>query len=557
MNSIAKVIEVVTTTQLHKFVYVISFSIATALVDTMGIFSILPLFTAVLDPNAIMIEQFLMKILAIIPIAKNIDFIVVFASISLFILTLSTLMRFINTRLYISYVLQLERQMTVKTYEAKANELAYLRHNVTDYTRKLILQEIGAFAGGAVMPLIQFINGILVSLFITIMLIFVQPFATILSILCLAGAYFCIYFFTRKIAANAGGERVFSNQARYALVSTLLNNKYNIRMNSRERYFSSKFDSAANDYATSYIKGQVIALLPRFVIEYLLFTSIIIGIIAVISFGQPTKSEQLIPFLALFGLSAYRIAPNAQLAYQSLSQLSYATENIALVSSHYLSSLNHSTHQSFVKRSECGHLVIDCTKIDKAPYGVSQTIKIKNGEYIALTGPSGSGKTTFIQSVLGFTKRAPTSSERLNKSLKIGYVQQETDYINGSVYDNLFLSISEDDVPRRDIINTLNAVDLFKQIRCKSYCQLIAECVNRDITSLSGGQKQRVAIARELMLQPDIMFFDEASNALDQLSENELYAKLKYLFPNMALIAITHGKSKHEYFDRMLEIRHE
>ena len=554
MNNIAKVIEVVNKTQLSKFVYVISFSIATALVDAIGIFSILPLFTAVLDTNSIMIEKFEIKILAIFPILKNIDVVAIFASISLLILTLSTLMRFVNTRLYISYVLQLEREMTVKTYETKAKELAYLRHNTTDYTRKLILQEIGAFAGGAVMPLIQLINGILVSLFITIMLIFVQPFATLLAILCLAGAYFCIYYFTRKIAAYSGSKRVFSNQKRYALVSTLLNNRYNIRMNSREEFFSSQFDTAANDYAISYIKGQVIALLPRFVIEYFLFTSIIVGIIIVISVGQPTKSEQLIPFLALFGLSAYRIAPNAQLAYQSLSQLSYATENIALVSSHYLRRLNLSTHRTLLKRIDCEHLVVDCSEIVKAPSGVSNYIKIKNGEYIALTGASGSGKTTFIQSVLGFTEQTSKIYERSDASLKIGYVQQETDYINGSIHDNLFLSISEEDVPRKDILDALNAVDLFNQLGCRSYCHLIDDCANRDITSLSGGQKQRIAIARELMLQPDIMFFDEATNALDQLAENELYTKLKSLFPNMALVAITHGKSMHKHFERTLKL---
>lgn len=557
MNSIAKVIEVVNATQLRDFVCVISFSIATALVDTMGIFSILPLFTAVLDPNSIMIERMEMKILDFFPIAKNIDFVVVFASITLIFLSLSTLMRFVNTRLYISYVLQLERKMTVKIYEAKAKELAYLRDTAIDYTRKLILQEIGSFAGGAVMPLIQLINGILVSLFITIMLIFVQPFATILSIFCLTGAYVCIYFFTRKIAKSAGSDRVFSNQRRYAYVSTLLNNKCNIRMNSRERYFSSKFDTAANDYAVSYIKGQVIALLPRFVIEYLLFTSIIIGIIVVISIGQPSKSEQLIPFLVLFGLSGYRIAPNAQLAYQSLSQLSYATENIALVSSHYLRNLNLSTHRTLLKRIDRKHLTIDCNKIDRIPSGVSQYINIKNGEYIALTGASGSGKTTFIKSVLGFTGQASTTFEQPDTSLKIGYVQQETDYINGSIHDNLFLSISEEDVPTKDIINALKAVDLFEELRCKSYCQLIDYCTHRDITSLSGGQKQRIAIARELMLQPDIMFFDEATNALDQIAVNELYTQFKSLFPNMALVSITHGKLIHEHFERTLQIKNE
>ena len=72
---------------------------------------------------------------------------------------------------------------------------------------------------------------------------------------------------------------------------------------------------------------------------------------------------------------------------------------------------------------------------------------------------------------------------------------------------------------------------------------------------ISGGQKQRMAISRALYHNKDILIFDEATNALDQNSEKEIFKKLKSL--NKTIIIVSHNLSNLRYCDFVYRIKNE
>jgi ABC-type bacteriocin/lantibiotic exporter with double-glycine peptidase domain len=71
---------------------------------------------------------------------------------------------------------------------------------------------------------------------------------------------------------------------------------------------------------------------------------------------------------------------------------------------------------------------------------------------------------------------------------------------------------------------------------------------------LSGGERQRVAIARALYADPQILFLDEASSALDERTEAEIMGEIRRLADEMTIIAITHRKTVIAPGDAVVEL---
>ncbi|WP_410514022.1 ABC transporter ATP-binding protein [Paenibacillus sp. BR2-3] len=157
------------------------------------------------------------------------------------------------------------------------------------------------------------------------------------------------------------------------------------------------------------------------------------------------------------------------------------------------------------------------------------SLQIKKGEFVSVMGPSGSGKSTLLYNISGMDNvtsgsvffngheiSALSENElaklRLNK---MGFIFQHIHLLkNLSIFDNIILSAYIAKVSSREKINQ-RALRLMKQTG-------ISELANNDITQASGGQLQRVAICRALINNPDIVFGDEPTGALNSKSATEI-----------------------------------
>ena len=71
---------------------------------------------------------------------------------------------------------------------------------------------------------------------------------------------------------------------------------------------------------------------------------------------------------------------------------------------------------------------------------------------------------------------------------------------------------------------------------------IFSKSIELDSPDLSGGQKQRISIARVLYSEPKILILDEATNALDKISERKLFNNIFKYFPKLTVIVVTHRK---------------
>ena len=178
------------------------------------------------------------------------------------------------------------------------------------------------------------------------------------------------------------------------------------------------------------------------------------------------------------------------------------------------------------------------------------------GEVVCLIGPSGSGKTTSIRAaallerldsgeIVFREKKLCSNSDNghsvyvkkkeLNKARsRFGFVFQHFNlFPHFTVYENITdapIHVHNKDKEQVDI----DAKNILRNLG-------LSELSNSYPCELSGGQQQRVAIARTLILNPDIVFLDEPTSALDPKSTNEVLSLIEQMaMKNMTLVVVTH-----------------
>jgi len=179
----------------------------------------------------------------------------------------------------------------------------------------------------------------------------------------------------------------------------------------------------------------------------------------------------------------------------------------------------------------------------------SVDLEIPKGKITAIVGSSGSGKSTILKLLLGFYK--PTEGtvflgdinlsnihNRLWRS-KCGIVMQEGYVFNDTIARNIALG--------EESVNTQKLLKAVKIANIQSFIEALPMGYNTRIGSegmgLSQGQKQRLLIARAIYKDPEFIFFDEATAALDAFNEMVVMENLHDFFRNKTVILVAHRLS--------------
>jgi ABC-type multidrug transport system fused ATPase/permease subunit len=183
---------------------------------------------------------------------------------------------------------------------------------------------------------------------------------------------------------------------------------------------------------------------------------------------------------------------------------------------------------------------------------------VKEGEFIGVVGPSGAGKSTLVDLLLGVlnTKHETISISGVDagESIKkwpgaIGYVPQDSNFINGTVKENVCFGYDATEVPDEHVIKVLRAAQLEDILNLP---EGINTFIGEQGSKLSGGQRQRLGIARALFTNPRLLILDEATSALDANTEAKLTEYLESLKGSLTLIVIAHRLSTVRSADRIL-----
>jgi polar amino acid transport system ATP-binding protein len=173
------------------------------------------------------------------------------------------------------------------------------------------------------------------------------------------------------------------------------------------------------------------------------------------------------------------------------------------------------------------------------------SLKICDGEFVAIMGPSGSGKSTLMH-VLGLLDRPDKGTYLFEARELTGLSDEELAVIRNRLVGFVFQQFHL--LPRLTALENAELPLVYAGKRhlkekAKEKIELVGlgERISHRPNELSGGQQQRVAIARGLAMRPKIMLFDEPTSALDPEMINEVLDVMKALArEGMTMIVVTH-----------------
>ncbi len=188
------------------------------------------------------------------------------------------------------------------------------------------------------------------------------------------------------------------------------------------------------------------------------------------------------------------------------------------------------------------------------------TLNIPSGKITAIVGSSGSGKTTLIKLILGYYSNISGSILIQNQDIRninlkdwrshCGVVMQDGVIFSESIARNIAVEDGDIDYRRLEYAAQIaNIHDYIMSLPLKYNTQ-----IGRDGMGLSQGQKQRILIARAVYKNPDFIFLDEATNALDAKNEKIIVENLNKFYSGKTVVVVAHRLSTVKNADQIIVI---
>lgn len=199
--------------------------------------------------------------------------------------------------------------------------------------------------------------------------------------------------------------------------------------------------------------------------------------------------------------------------------------------------------------------------IDSNKYIIENVyLEIPKGKITAIVGASGSGKTTLLKLILGYYKICGgllkidgCSIEEYDMKRwrnQCGVVMQDGVIFSESIGQNI--AIGDETIDNDRLINAATVANIHEYVM--SLPLGYNTIVGKEGMGLSQGQKQRILIARAVYKNPDVILFDEATNALDAENERSIVENLSDFYKGKTVIIVAHRLSTVKDADQIVVI---
>ena len=425
-------------------------------------------------------------------------------------------------------------------------------------------KEIELLINGAINP---FIILILEAITIFFILCFAAYLNIFLFLILTFFVIFLIFFFKISFGSklkSLGIERLNNQQLVQQNLIQGFHGIKDIKLLNKENFFIRKFSEKIEKIGKLTMLYNFFSEIPRYLIE--LFVVILLGIF--IFYFLLSNTTSILIFLGIFGVIAIKLLPSLNRISISINSIKYYSP----VAIGLLNDLKLGCKDN--KDKEYENLIkIDFYKFEAKNieffYKNNQKIfsdlnfVIKKYDYVGIFGESGAGKTTFIDLFTGLINvnsgkiiiNEILNLEDIKKSWQniIGYVPQFSYFTEESIYNNIAFGIDDKK------INYQLVEELVVLVGLNSFVKNLPQGCNTKIIdrglNLSGGQKQKIAIARALYKDPQILIFDEATNSLDNLAEQEIVTLINEIKKNKTIIHISHNLSLFKNCSKILEVK--
>ncbi len=555
MKTFKKLLFLLTLNERKKAGLLLFMILIMAILDTIGVASILPFMAVLTNPVLIETNIFLntmFKASGIFGVKSNDEFLFALGIFVFIILLISLTFKAFTAYAQARFVQMREYSIGKRLVEGYLQQPYswFLSRNSAELG-KTILSEVSQVIGSGIRPLMELIaQSVLVTAIITLLLI-TNPILTLIVAISLGGTYAIFYLFFRSFLKKIGAERLKSNELRFMAISEAFGAAKEVKMGGLEEAYTKRFTGSAKNFALAQTYSTVIASIPRFILEAIAFGGVILIILYLMS--QSGSFGGAVPIISLYVFAGYRLMPALQKIYASITLLTFVSATLEKLTNDFqnlnpIAEKNDSEALPLNKNIELKKIQFNYPNSSRtALEDISLLIPSKSS--VGLIGATGSGKTTTVDIILGLLEPQKgtlkiddniITKENLRSWQKsIGYVPQQIFLSDDTIAANIAFGVRPKDIKFDAVEKAAKIANLHQFIMDdlpKQYQTVIGE---RGIR-LSGGQRQRIGIARALYNDPQALILDEATNALDNLTEDAVMDAINSLSKNITIIIIAH-----------------
>lgn len=538
-----------------------------ALIDMLGIASIMPFIAILANPEIIHTNHILNKLFnfsKLLGVENERDFLfltgIFFFLFLIFTISLKALTHLIQVR----FLAFREHSIGKKLVEIYLNQpYVWFLRNHSSNLNKTILSEVSKIVGKGLSPLLNLISQISVSIAIITLLVFVNPKLTLIIGVTLIIAYGFIYKLVKNYATKIGEVNVKANEWRFKILSEAFLATKVIKLCRLERLYEKKFSDQAKIVSDNNASISILTQIPRFILEALTFGGMILIILYLMS--QNGTFSTTAPIIGLYAFAAYRLMPALQNIYNNFIRLKFTNPSLDLIYNDLskLKKVKFNDNQDIFELKNELNLDNICFNYPSSNNVVLKNISlsIKSCSTVGIIGKTGSGKTTLVDIILGLIEPQEGSLKvdgvLVNKeNLKawqniIGYVPQKIFLADDTIESNIAFGVEKSQIDKNAVVEASKIANLHDFIMSElpfKYKTTIGEQGVR----LSGGQQQRIGIARALYNNPKLLIMDEATSALDVETEDIVMQAVNKMRKNITIILITHRLSTMESCDNLI-----
>lgn len=385
--------------------------------------------------------------------------------------------------------------------------------------------------------------------------LFYLDFKITLSIIALLSiSVFLFYIFSKKFVVSWSKNREYLENLRLKNIQEVFSGFMTVKIFQLEKIFIKDFENKNNFY--DFIKKErFIGETPRYFLE--IFLLFIIMIIILSSQFHNSDKKELFVLISLFSVFFIRMIPSMNKILIAITSMKYCLNSTKVIqneikkfdnsenknSSHVEKNFNLSQFNQEIKfENICFNFVQENKFLNQINF------QIKKNKITGISGPSGSGKSTLINIIAGLLKPQSGNIFLDGKSVDVSsegwktlfsYVPQNIYIFEDTFRGNILLNNKFKNIPDNKIFSLIKKLKLDKIVKSE---EDLNNFLRENGKNLSGGEKQRIGFARALIEEKPILILDEATNALDKKSQNEILDLIVSLKENKTIIIVSHDK---------------
>ena len=552
---LSKFIDLISDDDRKKIIYLILMMLIMALLDMIGVASILPFIAVLSNPEFIetnLILNYMYRTSSIFGVENNSQFLFALGVLVFILLIVSLSFKALTNYAQMRFVHMCEHNISKRLIEGYLNQPYswFLNRNSSDLGMT-ILSEMGQVVGNGIRPLMEIVSKGMVSVALIILLMITDFKLALIVAFSIGSAYGFVFYLISSFLNRIGKKRFESNKLRYSVINEVFGGVKEVKIGGLEKIYVDRFAKPSLEYARTQASASALRQLPRFALEAIAFGAILLIILYLIA--QRNGFSTALPIISLYAFAGYRLMPAVQLIYSSFTQLTFVGpalnklhDDIKNLSP--LSSIQNENNMLFEKKIALKNIQYSYPNSSR-PILKNISINISAKTTVGIVGATGCGKTTTVDILLGLLEPVGGTLEVDGQVISknnirawqrcVGYVPQNIYLADDTVASNIALGQNPKDLNKEALEKASKIANLHDFV-INELPQQYQTTIGERGVRLSGGQRQRIGIARALYHDPKVLILDEATNSLDGQTEQAVMEAVNKLSKDITIILIAH-----------------